>query len=219
MSYTTNIPAANDNPSVSQGEIQANFNEINTWVNVNHTGFGGNEGKHNMVEMPIQGSIPSTLINEGTLYTASQTVASANTASCLMYCHDLNSTPTAMYTYQLTRPIDSNFAKFGTFTNYNLGTSGGWTFLPGGLLLQYGTVAGASVVDGYTIMFPQAFINAPYSVLLTETNGNSTVSNKSFQAYLTVSPGTVGTGGFSFRYYDNSGNTPKTNVYWQAIGV
>jgi hypothetical protein len=214
MSYTTNIPAANDNPSVSQGEIQANFNEINTWVNVNHTGFGGNEGKHNIVEMTMQTNAPATLINESALYSANQTVASATTAACVMMVHD-----TLTNAYQLTRPIDSNFAKFGTFTNYNLGTSGGWTFLPGGLLLQYGTVAGASVVDGYTIMFPQAFINTPYSVLLTETNGNSTVSNKSFQAYLTVSPGTVGTGGFSFRYYDNSGNTPKTNVYWQAIGV
>ena len=60
MSYFPTIPAATDDPSVSQSSIQTNFGTINTAFALNHValGTGGSAGKHNFVEMPNQSSTP-----------------------------------------------------------------------------------------------------------------------------------------------------------------
>lgn len=66
MAYNSNIPQANDQLSVSQGQILGNFGQINTWVNVDHTGLNaGNLGQHNKVTFPLQAGAPAFAGSDG----------------------------------------------------------------------------------------------------------------------------------------------------------
>lgn len=71
MAYQPNIPLATDRLKDSQADIQGNFQELNTYLNVNHTAIDGtaDQGKHKFVTMPIQGAAPGTLANELAMYT------------------------------------------------------------------------------------------------------------------------------------------------------
>lgn len=71
MAYDPNTPAAaSEDPSVSQPKITANFQEINTFVDVNHVSFNGaNAGKHKFLQMPEESGAPATAANEGAIYT------------------------------------------------------------------------------------------------------------------------------------------------------
>ncbi len=52
MAYHPNIPRANDNPTVSQGQLLDNFGTLNTDFAINHVPFtaGGNAGFHTKVQ-------------------------------------------------------------------------------------------------------------------------------------------------------------------------
>lgn len=54
MSYHPNIPQANDDPSVSQGQLLDNFSKLNSDFAVNHVPFtsGANRGFHTQVQFP-----------------------------------------------------------------------------------------------------------------------------------------------------------------------
>ena len=70
MAYQPNIPLATDRLKDSQADIQGNFQELNAYLNVNHTAIDGtaDQGKHKFVTMPIQGAAPGTLANELAMY-------------------------------------------------------------------------------------------------------------------------------------------------------
>jgi len=72
MTFDSNIPAANDLLSVSQGDIQTNFSQINTIIAVDHYEFNNatvaNRGKHKSVVLPEAAAI-ATAADEGALYT------------------------------------------------------------------------------------------------------------------------------------------------------
>ncbi len=159
------IPLATDFLSQSQIDIKANFDQANTSFSVNHTPFNiaSNNGKHKFVQMP-QGAIPSgRTIGDGALY-----VKSSSSNPDLFYTPDV-----AGKEYQLTRTNDSSYGSFSTDAAYTSGatppgatTVGGWTFLPGGLLLQYGTVT-APGNPSTTVNFPIAFSTACYVVTIS----------------------------------------------------
>lgn len=151
--YQQNIPTGLVNLDVDYQNLQNNFSQLDTSFGVNHIKFSvaPNNGKHTFVEMPISTVIPSPLTgSEGTLYTKT-----ANAASQLFYTPD-NSTNE----YQLTRTISASFGTFSSAT--------GWTYLPGGLLMQWGqaTSVGTSLPNT-TVIFPVAFTNPSYSVNCT----------------------------------------------------
>src|ERR1051325_850337 len=135
--YTTGIPLPGDLQSNSQLQFLNNFNQLNTWSNVNHypiTDAIPSGGKHKFVEMPVLGAIPGGLAaNEGTFYTKTQATLGASTESTLFYTPDLSANE-----YQMTRTIASQAASFGNQSGSVADSTGGWTFLPGGLILQYG---------------------------------------------------------------------------------
>lgn len=55
MAYVSTIPQAADYLSVSQGDLQDNFLELNTAWNTNHVPFNvGDEGKHWFIHFPNQ---------------------------------------------------------------------------------------------------------------------------------------------------------------------
>lgn len=191
--YLPNIPLASDLLSKSQGNIRDNFTSANTTFGINHLAFDNataNIGKHKFVQMPA-GSLPAGLISgEGTLYTKS------STGSQLYYSPDNTSNE-----YQITRTIASTFATFSQIP--------GWTFLPGGMLMQWGQVstpgAGPSIVT-----FPVAFAAASsvYSIQLTARNDGS---HSAFNYYVDGAPTT---NNFTYRGTTSSSDT----LFWMAIG-
>ena len=73
MAFQQNIPQATDNPSDSQSDLLGNFQALETWSDVNHVSLvtgGSDNGKHKFLQMPEQGSAPTTGANEGGLYCA-----------------------------------------------------------------------------------------------------------------------------------------------------
>ncbi len=71
MSYHPNIPQANDDPSVSQGDMLDNFIKLNSDFSVNHVPFtsGGNRGFHTLVQFPtVQASDPAVSGLESVVY-------------------------------------------------------------------------------------------------------------------------------------------------------
>jgi len=150
VSFQPNIPQPGDLISVSQNDILQNFQALDTSWSVNHVDFNAvNDGKHKFVEMPNQGSDPSGAATQFTLFSK---LAAGN--SELHYKRDASGS-----SYQLTSGNPSPVAS-------------GYTFLPGGLLMQWRFVA--SPTDQQIITFPTAFSATPFCVQLTVSrNGTS----------------------------------------------
>jgi len=146
MSYNQAIPQATDDPSASQPQLLANFQALNTANSVNHVAYNdADEGKHKFLQMPEQGSAPTTGADEGAVYTKD-----VSGATELFYRRESNGDE-----QQLT----------GAFT----AASTGELTLPGGLGIKWGTVTattgGATVL--YTGLGLTAFSSATYNVQLT----------------------------------------------------
>lgn len=208
FAYNRNIPDGPNNPSADQPLMQINTNSTDDLIDVDHYSFDeANGGLHRQVQMPVLGSIPVGLIpSSGTIYTKT------STGSQLFYSPDNTGNE-----YQLTRANTTNFTSFSTNNAYGTPPAtftqqGGWTFLPGGMLLQYGFYGktGALGTSGQ-VQFPIAFTNAPYSltlVLIRSGAGSSPV--------VVLDNGTIPTT-TTFNFVSSSGGSD--GIYWTAIGV
>ena len=91
-------------------------------------------------------------------------------------------------------------------------SASGYVYLPGGVLLQWGT--NAAVWNGTpTIAFPLAFSAAPYSI-----TANTKTAGSSSRAFVTV--GTLTTTTWTPTLYADGGVVAGTSrdLYWMAIG-
>lgn len=198
MAYELRPKSAGDDLASSKNPIRTNFQIIQTDFAVNHVAFDATgEGKHKFLQMPEQASAPTTAADEGGVYTKSAT------GTNLFFRGESDGSE-----YQLTTVSDANIATFGTNTGYVANHTGGWTFLPGGLILQYG--ARSTPGTSGTITFPRSFPTAYFSIILTMSR-NASSSTQS----VTVD-NAVGTSTSSFAYRSSSSNTDP--IYWYAIG-
>jgi len=168
---------------------------------VNHVAFNSlGEGKHKFLQMPEQAAAPNTDPNEAGFYSK---VGTSPAQSNLFFRGESNG-----FEYQLTRAISASTASFSTITQA-LGSAngfGGWTFLPGDLLLQYGYFNPNTSI---TVQFPIAFTSTPFSVQLTVSAG----SNSSFRVGVKTS--TLTNSQFVFEGTISAGADP---IYFMAIG-
>lgn len=214
--YTIGIPDAPNDPSEDQPDMKINNDSNASIWEVDHFGFNDNFGGiHKQVRMPVRGGPPGSIppgmiVNEGALYTKVVTDLSLYTKTDLFYTPD-----TTGNQYQMTRTNSPYFPKFATNTSYGTIPAGftqvgGWTFLPGGMLYQYGFFGKPNATGSSgTVEFPIPFTNAYYSVtlVLRRSSGDQSItidrsvaaSNATFK-FLTSSAGSDG-------------------VYWTAIGV
>jgi hypothetical protein len=213
LPYTGNIPDPPHNPATDVPDMQENTNSIQTWVTIDHYGFNtsgatdGFGGLHSQVRMPTLGTAKPTLVNgAGNLY-----VNTINGNSELLYIPDNTGD-----VYQLTSTSHAQYAIFADDTNYPqtppVATQfGGWTFLPGGLLLQYGNeqLPGSSNPDGI-VKFPRAFSSSVFNLQLT-LNANSTTNSSN-----TIS--SIGTPTKTQFKWNFTGSTSYNYFYWMAIG-
>ena len=76
--YQPNIPNANDDLSVSQGDLLDNAEALNTLFGINHVAFApvsANAGKHNLASLVEQASDPESLAEEYLLYSKADAVS------------------------------------------------------------------------------------------------------------------------------------------------
>lgn len=205
LSYNLNIPFQSNKPSVDQPDMLTNTNSIGSWVGIDHYGFGSNTGgQHQACTLIAQAALPGARTSGmGTLYTKQ-----ISSRSQLFYSPD-----TTTNEFQLTRCISTSFSLFSTNVNNYGGAgvafTGGYTFLPGGMLLQYGF--SATTTNNTIIKFPAQFTNTPYSIQLTgQVDDNTTIR-------LSVKTGSESN--TQFQINTNSAGSHFTGVYWIAIGV
>lgn len=150
--YLPNIPAANDIISVSQGQLQTNFQQIDNGVSngiandhislTNAT--AADRGHHANIRFVQQGADPATAVDQIGLY-----------------AKDVGGTPRLFIREESNGTIYQLNAN-----NPSLGTTG-YTWLPGGLLLQWGN---QSATGANPVTFPVAFTTTYQVVGITNAN-------------------------------------------------
>lgn len=200
--YSTGFPNANQSLGNSRPKVFDNWQIIKDRFAVNHVDFNAiaNAGKHKYIQIPP--TSPNNIAGEGTIYSVT-----SGGETQLFYLTDGQGLP-----YQLTRTISGSFTRFSTNTNYSGTLSGGWTFLPGGMLLQYGIATSSGVALPNTVVtLPVTLTNAPYSVNCTIL---TTADSRFFVEVYDVS-----TNQFRAVTRDSGGSkTSGIQFYWQVIG-
>lgn len=205
-SYNPNIPQPNDILADSQGDLLQNFQSLDTYFGINHVQFSvtPNTGKHTYVEM-INKTDPVGAALQGTFFTKN-----SGTSSDVYYKPDAGAN-----VYQITAVKDANFSTFGNQVAYGsppvgFTQEGGWTFLPGNVLLQWGYYGNspANLGSSGTIAFPVAFTGVPFSVQVSlyRNSGNQSI---------TISSATPPTNA-NFSFLTSSSGSEA--VFWYAIG-
>lgn len=164
MAYQNNIPQATDQLSVSQADILNNFAALSTFLNINHVDFAsGDQGKHKWVTLPVQ--TPSPPIAFGAGEVAIYSFLNPTTSQNELYINKTN---------QVTVKQIPATASILSLTSAPASNAGGWTYLPSGLLLKFGSSAGT--LSGLVTVTPTdgpAFTQM-LTVLVTPYNGTST---------------------------------------------
>ena len=212
--YFKNIPASNHNPSVDQPNMRTNTNSTSDLINEDHYTFGvANGGFHKQARIPVLaaiGNLSARIPNSGTIWTKKDISTGVTTESNLHFVPD-----TGTDDYQMTRTITGSYARFAVGAQYQAAVGatpalfGGWTFLPGGLLLQYGTLAHTTNVET-TITFPVPFSSTPFSI-----NANGIIGAFDPNTRSTIGIRTVTATSFVAR---TTTNNELQGIYWMAIG-
>jgi hypothetical protein len=135
MAYNANIPQSADQISVSQADILGNFQAIDTFVAVDHIGFGiVDAGKHKTATFPQAAAPAAVGATEVGIY------AAALGGAPELY---INKTATQV---PFTKSVQA---------------AAGYTYLPSGMIMQWGTVNAThgGTYAGFTIAFPTACVN------------------------------------------------------------
>ncbi len=202
FTYNNGIPAANNDPSVDQPNMQTNTDSIDSIINVDHFSFETNfDGTHKQVQLRdsagINGAIPVGLQGNGW-----ETIYSSPTAGAGELWFTRGASATGI---QLTGP--------GTPS----AIQNGYTFLPGGILMQWGRriQAFASGSTTGTENFPRAFPKACF--IVTTTPFVSFASLPSSQASINVRTSSLANlTNFDWQFY--TGSNQYTGFDWIAIG-
>lgn len=198
--YTTNIPFANNPPSVDQPNMEINTNSIDGIIAVDHVGFNSNNGGyHTDIHMIPQGSDPAQITDIGQLYTKTVTF-NGKTDAALFYRSGTTLSSSNSLT-QITAPK-------GTSASAN-----GYAFLPGGIVMQWGIINSPPMPSGTTtpLSFNINFPNNCFNIQMTLINDGSTTNAQ----VMSIRIGSVSTSGFSWNY---TGGSAYRGFYWVAIG-
>ena len=207
MAYNQNIPQPADQLKNSQPQLLANFQEVNTLIDVNHVGFNlADSGKHKFLQMPRQGGAPTTAATDLGLFA----FLGANSG-----VSELN----------LRRQADGAVIPF---TEGLLATPG-WTILPCGLVIKWGSSVlpqsgGAVFRQAWNFVFPvggniRAFTQPPFAVFLTPSR--SALNPGKFLVPWWDFNNTTALSLYGFTESTNSiaGIIPSFTVQYIAIGI
>lgn len=197
--WNEDIPKAADEPSASQPQLLANNQFLPVWLAIDHYPFVANDaGKHKQVTMPELAVAPTTLGNEGALYTKQGALSAV---AELFFRRESNG-------------VEINMT----------GSSGGYTFLPSGLLVKFGSGAQNTTPGtfGFNKVFPfpggaPAF-SAVYIVYVTTAAGNDAANADRIVQYV---QGSLTATQFNTNSFVQSTFAPLGGIAfnWLAIGL
>lgn len=230
FNYTSGLPNPTHLPSQDVNDMQINCNSIEDIWDEDHFGFNDNNGGwHQNVRLQNHAAPGNPVFSGdpgGVLY-SNNPIASANNPGWPFWQNNLG-------TFQITGSAAPNPPSVGSATNPISSYSNGWTFLPGGFILQWGIILIGTGVAGNTIPVYTPLVTTPVLfVASAHTNDTNNINfpNECFnvQATLIPSPGPIpappttaatisvsnlSTTGFSFRATIGS----YIGFYWTALG-
>lgn len=200
IDYTPNVPTPPHFPATDVNAMQQNTNSVPTWITVDHIGFGDNDGGyHDVIHFKTQAVDPAPVGLRGELYTKQITI-DAITDEVLYYQSG------GGRIFQLTTNIGGAGAVGSAGAN-------GWTILPGGIIMQWGTIELLNIST--PVLFATSNIDFPQNCFTVNITLIDTANNNIPQP--TVDSGSVSKTGFTIWNNNNLGNVNKF-VYWTAIG-
>lgn len=196
MSYQPGIPTGSVPLNIDYKNLQTNFQQLDTIFGIDHIPYSQlpNQGYHTKVHL-VPAAPPAFTAGTGQL--VSTTTTDINTDQSLYWLTGANRL------LQLTMNFDS--VKAGN----------GYTFLPGGIIFQWGITPLLAAGSYTTVTFAtsnKAFPNACLSVMLTRISdqGTSPSANSVF-----VRDSSVTSTGFQIT---NTTSSSSQFAYWWAIG-
>ena len=144
MAYLPNIPLSTDDPSISQAQFLNNFGILGAIAgNVNPSSSAiNNTAGFNWLYLPANGSTPPA----GAAFTAGQigvySATSALTTQSELYINKTNQATVVQ--------IPSTASTLSVTSAPTIG-SGGWTYLPSGILLMFGIATGLTGAQLVTV--------------------------------------------------------------------
>lgn len=208
LTYFTGFPIQTDSLGSTQAKFLSNTANVQTYLKNNHYDFGDILwGNHKWVWYGRQSTFPDTTTPSNE---AIATYAKTDGVRTQLWFQPSNDA-TGATAIQLTAGDVTN-AAFSTNTNYApivAGQDGGFSFLPGNLLIQYGKFT-TGAASG-TVVFPIAYSANPYSITTTSI----VISGDSLSAttYEPLSSAIADTG-FGWRKSGSHAN----GFFWVAIG-
>lgn len=214
--YNTNIPFASNSPSQDQPKMQENTNSLKSLIEIDHVGFGNNQGGyHQDIHQPVLSVGGQTVWNPD-LASGIPALIQAAKIPGIQQIFPLNYTPNTTGgtadTQLFTLTGDGGISQL---TGNSLPDGdGGWCWL-GGILIQYGRIYGTHGSapknfqggDNGTVTFKDRFTGAiPFP--------NNCFGVLAFLEYNNVSPNpTSGVGNVTI----NSALTSKTSFRWGIV--
>lgn len=202
LSYFPGIPNPPNAPSVDVPNMQTNTNNLQTYLQRDHIPFGsGFDGMHlqvNLQETTLSGTpaLPPNLAGSGfgTLYATTNSSQIGGNAGEIYYTRGGSAQK-----IQLTGPLNPTSAATPA-TNQ---ASNGYTFLAGGILMQFGKT---NPLNGSSKSFS---FPVTYNNILSFSIASTSNSNSFYVSALSTSGFTIATVG---------GASSGSAAYWIAVG-
>ncbi len=196
-----NVPQPTQSLGQTQSLINANFSTIDTAFSINHVPYNdpsGNQGKHNLVDFPVQTVAPTLAAGDVGIYNLNNATTTKNEA----YIHKITGATTINIPFTASTLSANSTPTSG---------SGVWTYLPSGVIMLTGNGTGSGLT---TVTFGGAGIPALTQILnviicrstqgvTTDTNTDvafvDIVAVNQFRVFVSART-TVGAASGAFRY-------------------
>lgn len=212
--YNGVIPQSGDFLSISQGQILNNFGAIQSLIDTDHVDFSSGTavaGQHDRISFTVQTSPPAQNLPNRANWVAGQvglySSLNATTNKNELYINKTNNSGIVQI------PGTASILGTSNPTPGAFGNATGWTMLPSGIKMVWGTFTGSGASQTITLVGAQQFATTILSVQLTVI-GNSTTA---VQALARVR--VIAANSFDAVVSDVTGSTFSTaNVMFLAIG-
>lgn len=203
MALNINIPQANQTLAITQPLILNNFNAINTAFAVDHVNFNDpGQGKHNKITFPVQAVVPVFAAGDLGLFS----FLNATTTKNELNVYKANNA--GYVNVPFTASILSNSAP--------IQNGSGWSYLPSGLIIQWGTVSVGITLNNTITLAVNFPIPFPIAVLNVQATQN-TVGSASRGIFYNVSA--TNPASFTIQTFRSRAGGGATNeFYYFAIG-
>jgi len=193
MSYNPGIPVSGQTLGSSRPQVQGNFQTLDTTIATNHVAMNqANAGKHTFTEMVARTTENTNQIQTGTVTHFSKLLGGITE----WYFQREGTGVASVPAIQMSKGTPSPLAS-------------GCTFLPGGLIIKWGTFVATTAGTLVTFSTVTPFTAPPFSVIVTGVLNSTTQGpNLHLQAFPTA---------LSFLCQSTLGG--GINSYYVAIGI